>query len=164
MKILIVGLGNPILSDDAIGLHVVRKISRDIHSSPLSKEHQIDIIEEAVNSLELVERFIGYDKVVVVDSLKTNKLAVGEIAKLTPKSFEKKNTRNVSNPHDIDFYSAIKVLKEIFGKEVTKDITIYGIEVRNIHEFGERLSPELTEKIEMYAKLIVEDIMRSLSK
>ncbi|MCD6485010.1 MAG: hydrogenase maturation protease [Candidatus Odinarchaeota archaeon] len=164
MKILIVGLGNPILSDDAIGLHVVRKINKYIQSSPLPKEHQIDIIEESANSLELVEKFLGYDKVVIVDSLKTNKLAVGEIAKLTPKSFEKANTRNVSNPHDVDFYSAIKVLKEIFGKDITGDITIYGIEVRNIHEFGEKLSPELIEKIDIYAKLIMEDIKKSVLK
>lgn len=163
MKILIVGLGNPILSDDAIGLYVVRKISEYLQSSSLKDKHNIDIIEESVNSLELVERFLGYNKVIIVDSLKTNKLPVGEIAKLTPKSFEKTNTRNVSNPHDVDFYSAINVLREVFGKKVTNDITIYGIEVRNINEFGETLSPELSKKIDEYAKLILRDITKTFS-
>ena len=164
MKILIVGLGNPILSDDAIGLYVVREIKDVLKSSDINQKHRIDIIEESVNSLELVEKFLGYDKVVIVDSLKTNKLPVGEIAKLTPKSFEKANTRNISNPHDVDFYSAIRVLKEVFKKDVPSDITIYGIEVRNIHEFGEKLSPELSNKVNDYARLIVEDITKSLPK
>ena len=61
---LILGVGNPILSDDGVGIHVVRALQKKYSNIP-----SIELDELDTGGLSLAERFIGYKKVVMIDAL-----------------------------------------------------------------------------------------------
>ena len=82
MKILIIGLGNPILTDDGIGVRAAYALEPmlkgpEAPGSKPSSGHQfpgtskIDIAEASVGGLRLMEMMVDYDKAIIIDALTT---------------------------------------------------------------------------------------------
>ncbi|MBI5828855.1 MAG: hypothetical protein HZB20_04795 [Chloroflexi bacterium] len=66
MKTLILGLGNPILGDDALGLRVAALVRQR-----LPPGSAIEVDEEYWGGLRLMERLVGYDKAILIDAICT---------------------------------------------------------------------------------------------
>lgn len=64
MKTLVLGLGNPILTDDGVGVKVAEAVSRALPPAML-----VEISEASVGGLRLLERMLGYDRVILIDAL-----------------------------------------------------------------------------------------------
>ena len=62
MKTLIVGLGNPILGDDRVGLEVANRLKKMI-----GETENIDILEFSGSAIHLAETLLGYDRVIIID-------------------------------------------------------------------------------------------------
>ncbi len=150
MKILVLGVGNPILRDDGVGIHVVRELKKQLTG--------VDFREVSVSGLELVELFKGYEKVIIVDAIKTKEGKPGRIYKLTPEQIP---TLHGVTPHDADFRTAIEFGEKFIGG-MPKKIDIYGIEVEEVTEFGEDLTPDVRKAIPDIIKKIRKDIKMDL--
>ncbi|MBU1941107.1 MAG: hydrogenase maturation protease, partial [Candidatus Thermoplasmatota archaeon] len=64
MKTIILGVGNPILSDDGVGLHVIQQLKKCI------KNPQIHLDEALTGGMNLLDLLIGYDKAIIIDAVK----------------------------------------------------------------------------------------------
>ena len=146
MKTLVLGVGNPILKDDGVGIHVVRELKKHLGG--------VDFEEVSVSGLELVELFKGYDRVIIVDAIKTKDGNPGKIYRLTPDEIP---TLHGISPHDADFRTALEFGREFIGGMPEK-IDIYGIEVDNVTEFGEDLTPNVKNSIPLIIEKIKKDI------
>ena len=76
-RVLLLGLGNDILTDDAVGLHVVRELQPELADHP-----SIDIRETTEMGLALLDFITGYRAVVIVDSIQTGKAPPGFLHEL----------------------------------------------------------------------------------
>ncbi|NHJ33323.1 MAG: hydrogenase maturation protease [Asgard group archaeon] len=85
-EILVLGVGNPILSDDGVGIHVVTELEKNY--SNISK---IEFDELSTGGLSLAERFIGYKKVIMIDALALEDGKPGEVHRLTIDDFKRTN-------------------------------------------------------------------------
>ncbi len=65
-KILVIGLGNPLISDDSVGLRVADRLKQRLAGRP-----RIVVTEDYWGGLRLMERMIGYDAAIVVDAICT---------------------------------------------------------------------------------------------
>ncbi|OQX52354.1 MAG: hypothetical protein B5M53_08815 [Candidatus Cloacimonas sp. 4484_209] len=63
-RTLILGLGNPILSDDAVGIRTVEKIEKLV-----GKKDGIDYVKDSVAGLRILDIINGYDKLIIVDAV-----------------------------------------------------------------------------------------------
>ena len=64
--ILVLGLGNPILGDDAVGIFVAREIKR------LAGERTgVTVKEASVGGFDLLDLLEGYRGAVIIDAIKT---------------------------------------------------------------------------------------------
>lgn len=77
MRALILGLGNEIAGDDAVGILVARAVRAE-----LAGHAEIDVVESAASGLALLEVFAGYDRAIVVDSILTGRHAPGTILEM----------------------------------------------------------------------------------
>ena len=154
MKIALIGLGNPIVGDDAIGIKVVDNI-RDSFSLP----EYVEIIGDvSLAGIGLVEQFRGYDKVILVDSIQTGIYPKGTVIYLKQEDYA--TALHISDYHNMDFFTALEFCYQVYD-DIPKDIIIIGIEIISVTEFSDELSAELNEKFEeitneVYKKILLE--------
>jgi hydrogenase maturation protease len=128
-------MGNTILNDDAIGIIIVRYLSQHIGNLP-----GVDIKETSWGGFRVIDLLHGYDYVIIVDSIKTEKSCPGHIHRL--KTSDLLYTLRLNSYHDINFITAIK-LAETLNFKMPADIDILAIEVKNNFMITENLSDEI---------------------
>jgi hydrogenase maturation protease len=72
MRALVLGLGNEYAGDDAAGILAVRALRDELDGT-------VDVLESSASGLALLEVFAGYDRAVVVDSIRTGRNPPGTI-------------------------------------------------------------------------------------
>lgn len=119
MRTLILGLGNHAFAGEHVGLDVARALHR------LLGDPDVDIIEAPAGGMDLLEVAAGYDKVVVVDSIKHGEGDVGELRKLGLSGLQL-----VPRDGGADFeYRATVEVDRATGRAVPMEISIYAIEM-----------------------------------
>lgn len=151
MKTLVFGLGNPIRCDDGVGIKVVRELAKRI-----GNDAGIGFKEASLGGLAILDEIAGFDRLIVVDSIKTADGKPGRVYKLDPEDFN--TSAHLANFHGVDFFTSLKLGKE-FGYKIPTDITIYAIEIRDSTTFSNECSRELRASIPG----IVETIMGELT-
>jgi hydrogenase maturation protease len=148
-KTLILGLGNDILTDDGIGPKLVLDLQKELSND------QFDYLNVCVGGLELLDHMLGYDTVFILDAIKTENGKPGEVFFLSTMDF--KETSHISNLHDINFLTALK-LAEKLSITVPSNIHIIAIEIIEDRVFSENLSPEVEVQYEDIKKKVKEFI------
>lgn len=146
MKTLVLGLGNPILSDDGIGIKVARAIKKKVHN--------VEVVEASAAGFRIVDQIIGFDKLILIDAIQTKNWQPGTIQKLTPEDF--KNTKHSNSTHDISFFQALDIYREN-GETVPEEIKIYVIEVEQTDVFSEELTPRVAQALSKAVNKIIRE-------
>ncbi|WP_290901659.1 hydrogenase maturation protease, partial [Ferroglobus sp.] len=74
------GVGNPLAGDDAIGIEIVKRLKK------LKLPREVDVVEGGTLSFQLINFFDNYDKIVVVDAVKSGKKP-GSVVRIEMKDF-----------------------------------------------------------------------------
>lgn len=167
-SILVIGLGNPILGDDGIGWRVVEDLANQINANqvnPLAEiefpVHFTDLDVEfdclAVGGLALMERVIGYNRVLIIDSMVTRENPIGAVKRLSLSEADLLDARtgHLTSSHDTSFTNALRVGRAM-GAKIPEKITILGIEINEAFDFSEELSPEVLASIQKTCELSME--------
>ena len=146
MKTLVLGLGNPILSDDGIGIKLAREIKKRIND--------VDVIEASAAGFRIIDQILGYDKIILIDAIKTGKWKIGSLHLYKPEDFKK--TKHGSSVHDIGFFQALEIYRNE-GEKVPEVIKIYGIEVELTDVFSEEFTAELEKAFPQILERIISE-------
>ena len=73
---LVVGLGNPILTDDGVGIHVVREVAARCQRGGVT------FVEASAGGLRLLDTIAGYDCAIIVDAVQTRAGKPGDVYRL----------------------------------------------------------------------------------
>lgn len=133
-KILILGLGNEILSDDGIGIRIVNDISEWVNDS------FVQFRTISTGGLDVMEIIRDFEKVIIVDAVKTSGGRPGNVYSFKASEFIE--TSNLSNLHDIDFITALR-LSKMLEINIPADLNIIAVEIKEDREFSERFTPEI---------------------
>ena len=153
MKTLILGLGNPILSDDSVGLRVAR-IMEDQLNQP-----EITVMETSTAGLDFLELLAGYNKAIIIDAIQTRDGKVGQVYRLEPAILN--TTRHTITSHNLDFATALELGNRL-GLALPQHIIIFAIEVENVSSFSEECTPEVMRAIPVCATMIIQELNREL--
>lgn len=150
MKTIILGVGNPILSDDGVGIHVAQQLKHQL------QDPNITISEAYTGGLNLLDHILGFDKAIIVDAVKKKDGCPGEVHRYSVHDF---TTIHSCNPHDVSFPEAIKLARSLGEQRIPADIIIIGIHMPQIScEFGERLSTPIAQAIPTAINMILTEI------
>jgi hydrogenase maturation protease len=147
LKTLILGMGNPILSDDGVGLVLAERLKGRIEGVDVACNPMID--------LSLLDNIIGYDFVYLIDAMTTRGGKRGELKRIHEE--DSIGTLHLFSSHGMNFYELMKLGRSI-GYEMPEVGCIYGIEIGDEVEFGESLLPEIEEKLDEIIEIICSDI------
>jgi len=137
-KTLLLGLGNSILKDDAVGLRVVRALGERV------TRKEVDVRESSFANIDLLDFVGAYDRLIIVDSIKTGGGRPGDLYRMDLDDLQ--STLHLSCPHDINLATALELGKRL-GMHIPGEIEIYAIEVEDNQTFSESCSPLVEQAI-----------------
>ena len=149
MKTIVLGVGNPILQDDGVGLHVIEAL-RQRMNNPM-----VTIETASTGGMNLLDMIRGYEKVILIDAMKQNDSKPGEVKRFLLSDF---HTVHSSNPHDVSLSEALHLAKQLGEKHLPSKIILIGITVNNTYEFGEHLSSEVASAVPTAVALVLEEL------
>lgn len=158
MKTLVLGLGNELYGDDAVGIHVIRKLREEFEKPEKTAEwlDDVELEECSLSGLALLEVIVDYKKLVIIDTIKKEKPLTGKIHLL-----EKKDLRHIPgpSPHYVSIPQSIELGKKL-GLKVPSKIKIIAVEAKNQYNLGEGLTEEMAKAI----PAIVRDVKKVLQE
>lgn len=137
MKALVLGLGNPIVRDDAVGIRLAEAVRER-----LGGREDLDWLPEcSTGGLDLLEHLRGYQRLVVFDSIRSGGRA-GEWHLFDARAL--RESLHLDSLHDANFATALE-LGRALGQPLPadEDIHIFAVEIVENEDFGEAFSPEL---------------------
>ena len=151
MKTIVVGMGNPILSDDGIGIRVAHELKRRVPGA--------DVVELGAGGIRLLDVLPGYERVLIVDAMVTGEIACGKFRRFSLDELQRKTARtcNTLCVHDMDLPTAM-ALGRLAGMDLPGEVVIWGVEAGDVENFGETLSPP----VEAAVPIVVEEMVREL--
>jgi hydrogenase maturation protease len=150
MKTLVLGIGNPILSDDGVGIKVAQEVGKKLD------DPQITVSETSAAGLSLLDSLIGYDKVIIIDAIQTERGKAGQIYRMKPEDFS--FTKRVSSPHQINLVTALE-LGQLLNLTMPREISIFAVEAEDITSFSEKCTHEVEQAIPEVAKMVLDELV-----
>jgi hydrogenase maturation protease len=148
MKTLVIGLGNPIVCDDSVGLRVARELR-----ARLADRADVEVEEDCWGGLRLMERMAGYQRAIVIDAIQTG-APPGTLHRLTPGSIP---TQRSASAHDVNLPTALA-----FGRQAgldlpaDEDVLLVGIEAEDILTFADECTPAVRAAIPEAVRLVLD--------
>lgn len=143
-KILILGLGNPILGDDQVGVRVAERIKE-------KRIEGVDVKMAERGGLEVLDMVLGYKKLILVDAIISER--EGEVVILHEEDF--KDTFYASSPHGVNVFTAFSMGKAL-NLPVPDDIVIYGVCIKEPC-FSESMSPRIAALVPQLSERIIKE-------
>ncbi len=136
MKTLVIGLGNPYLTDDGVGVHVANAVQE-----ALPFDTEIEVQELSVGGLALMETMVGYERVILIDAFWTPDGETGQVVEFTAGALPD-SLLNTASAHDVDLPTALDVGRRL-GAHLPdmENIQIVAIQVHDVLTFSEIPTP-----------------------
>ena len=146
MKTLVLGIGNPILTDDQVGLSIARKLKEE--------KPGLEVIETSETGITLLDYIVGYNKLIIIDSIKTDEGKPGDFYKLELKDL--KPSKDVSSSHGLGIATAFQLGHKL-GYSMPKDTSIYAVEIKDNTTFSEMFTRPVKTKMPFITDQIIKE-------
>ena len=151
MKTLILGLGNPILSDDGVGFRVAAELRGRL------SQQEVTVMETSMAGLSLLDLLSGYDRAIIIDAIQTVGGKAGQIYRLDSEVLA--ITQHAVPAHNVNFATALELGNKL-GLALPQQIVIFAIEVADAHTFSEECTPEVTRAIPVCVEMIIQELSK----
>jgi hydrogenase maturation protease len=145
MKILVLGLGNDLYGDDGVGHQVVRLLEQEREAGRLSVglACAADFVPCALSGLALLDVVVGYDTLVIIDTIFRPDPIIGRTRVL-----DMEDVRDVPgpSPHYISVPQTLALGRSL-GLKMPETVRIVAVEAKNLHCLGEGLSEAMRRRL-----------------
>lgn len=152
--VLIVGVGNELLGDEGLGVHVARSLLR------LQSQHalppRVDVLEAGTALLDVLPEMSRHSRVVIVDAIRAGR-EPGTIyrAEVGPSLLGNAEAICPLSLHHWDLMETLRV-GQTLGL-LPRQLTLFGAEPESLSP-GTELSPRLAQAAERIAAMLVEEM------
>lgn len=141
-KTLIIGLGNPILGDDGVGWRVSQAVANHLQD----RDPTVEVDWLSVGGLSLMERLIGYQRAIIVDSMQTEGGTAGEVTVFPLETLPDRAAGHTTAIHDASLQTALALGRQMEAA-LPETIMVVAVEAERIFDFSEALSPAVAAAI-----------------
>ncbi len=144
MKTLVLGMGNTILKDDGVGIEIAHRLKE--------RKPELEVVETSEAGLALLDFIVGYDRLIIVDSVKTKEGRPGELYKIEMGAL--KPTSHLTSLHGVGIATAFELGQKL-GYQMPRQVSIYAVEVKDNTSFGEGCTEEVGGKLSLITEQII---------
>ena len=145
-RLLLLGIGNAIMTDDGVGIHVARRAAEIL---PDDLRARVDVEEAATGGFDLVEYLAGYAAAVITDAVRTADGAAGTVYQFDAAAL--KPTAHLAHVHGVNLAGALAIAEQL-ELPVPRDIVIVAVEAEEVYTFGEELTEDVAAAVEPAAQ------------
>lgn len=151
-KILVVGVGNVLLKDEGVGVHVVGELAK------MDLPDNVELIDGATSGFDLIALTEGADKLIIVDVVDADS-EPGDIFRFTPEDVEESAQRDkpAMSLHDIGLIESLMMAKHLGQNPET---IIIAVQPKDL-SWGMEPTPEIQARIPRLIELVLEEIEKS---
>jgi len=132
--VLVLGLGNDILCDDAIGLLILRELKKRLGQDP-----RFAFEETCEMGLALLDFIVGYSHLVLIDAVQIRQHPPGHLYELDAQDLK---SLPAFSPHFLGVGEMLG-LGDILGMEMPRKVMVYAIEVSDPLTVTTHITPAL---------------------
>jgi len=114
----------------------------------------IDIDCFALGGLSLMEQLVGYERAIIIDSIQTIDGKLGQVFSLSLEDLPDLSTGHTTAAHDTSLQTALRLGRSM-GVELPQEISVIGIEAKQVYDFSEELSPPVAAAVPDAARIVV---------
>ena len=152
MKTLVLGIGNPLLGDDGVGIHAARELAER------NTRNDVTVMDIGTDGLNLLEVMMGYDRLIVIDAIVTEQADIGRVYCLRPEQLYEPSGFSVS-PHHFNLATTLAIGRRLFPGEIPEDVIVFAVDTLEATEITE----EMTDKVKAAVPLVVSRVLESLN-
>jgi hydrogenase maturation protease len=148
-RIVILGVGNLLLSDEGVGVHVAHELMK------MDLPPEVSVVEGGTDGFRLLNVITGADRVIVIDAVRSG-AAPGSVYRFDVNDVRSVPAGFMTSVHQVGILEVIE-LSDLIGK--TPRVTVIGVEPKSL-KMSMELSPEVKEKIPRIIELVLEEVKR----
>jgi hydrogenase maturation protease len=154
---IVIGLGNPLLGDDAVGWLVADEVEGLLRGAREAGRPVPDVEIErlGVGGLRLMECLTGYDAAILVDAAEFPNRPIGEVRSCCFEDLADFAAGHLDSAHDASLRTALALGRRL-GASLPDNIQTVTVQAHRTDEFSEELSPEVSAAIPAAASAVVE--------
>jgi hydrogenase maturation protease len=150
VKTLVLGIGNEILGDDGVGIHIAREVAKYLNAGDVTVE------ETGAAGLSLLERIKGYQRLIIADAILTDNTEAGKIHRLTLKDLAKIN--DSITPHEAALRTTLEIGNSLFPGEMPHDVVVFAVQTHNVDHVTGKMSRAVKAAVPEVVKMIMAEI------
>lgn len=147
------GFGNPVRSDDGIGMYVIERLQKII-----GQNNGISIFDMGTAAFEVLFGLKGHNRIIMVDAVINSNEPVGTLFKVPA---EEVLRAPQDDPlvflHGMKWDQALSYAKKILGDDYPEDIQVYLIAVENT-----KLETEISNEVKLAGDKVVQHILEDV--
>jgi len=150
--IVVGGLGNPLMTDEGVGLEIVHRLM-----SQSQLPDSIELVELGSSLMNIVHTIAGRQKAILIDCAFMDQ-PVGTMCRFTPDEIVSRKKNNSFSFHQTDLFEALEISRKL--GEYPEEMVIYGIQPESVTP-GDCLSPLLYRCLGDYVVTISTELLMS---
>ncbi|MCJ7508370.1 MAG: hydrogenase maturation protease [candidate division Zixibacteria bacterium] len=147
-KILIAGVGNLLFTDEGVGVHIIRELSKK------ELPEEVELAEIGTATFELIRLVDGKGKVIIIDAIISDETP-GAIYRLTPEELKSDKKKLITSLHQ---FGVLEALESAFQLGDKPEVIIFGITPKDYQTLGMELTPELKKSMDRIVEAILKEI------
>ena len=153
-KVLILGLGNPLLGDDGVGWRVAEEVERELNQrSEISNQQLIEVDYSAGGGLPLMERLIGYTDAILIDAIDLKRGPIGSVYQFDLDELPNQFAGHIASTHETNLQTALNMGRSL-GAALPDRVTVIAIESPHVYEFSEELTSPVAQAVPQAIDLV----------
>jgi hydrogenase maturation protease len=148
VTVAVLGLGNPVLCDDAVGLHVAAEVERLLREEPIIG---VTVLTSTRAGFELINLLTGFTHALIIDCLELPHPIPGRIRLLDLKCLS--GSARLVGVHDISIADAFE-LASTLGTRMPGTVEIYAVEGGDTKTLTEEMTPPVTAVVAPLARSV----------
>jgi hydrogenase maturation protease len=144
VKRAILGIGNVIMTDDAVGVHAARR-AREL----LGPDSDVEVIEAQMAGFALLDLLADRDRVVVIDALVDPHREPGDVFCVDVARFAP--TSHLAGGHQIDLPTALELGRRL-GLRMPSEVTVVAVVVVDAMTLGESMTGPVRDAVDTAAR------------
>jgi len=155
-NVLVLGLGNDCLGDDAVGLLAVRQLRRRLGENGSG----VDLVEASAGGMILLDLMAGYQGLILIDAIQTGGGETGRIYRLTENQLPAVGPECSAAPwsaHHISLRQILETGRRV-GCDLPRLVIVYAVETNLPQEWRQGCSPQVERAIPEVVRRVIGEI------